>query len=58
MNKDIMRAMGFGNAVKLIEQGKCPFCTKKVKEDNFRDEVSRKEWKISGLCQMCQDATF
>jgi len=24
----------------------------------FRDEISRKEYKISGLCQACQDAVF
>lgn len=25
---------------------------------DFRDELSRKEYSISGLCQSCQDATF
>jgi hypothetical protein len=24
----------------------------------FRDECSRKEFKISGLCQKCQDSVF
>jgi hypothetical protein len=26
--------------------------------DNFRDELSRKEYTISGLCQSCQDSIF
>ena len=26
--------------------------------DGFRDELSRKEASISGLCQSCQDKTF
>jgi hypothetical protein len=26
--------------------------------DNFRDELSRKEFNISGLCQRCQDQVF
>ena len=25
---------------------------------NFRDELSRKEYGISGLCQTCQDSIF
>jgi len=25
---------------------------------NFRDDLSRKEYTISGLCQTCQDAVF
>lgn len=25
---------------------------------NFRDECSRREYKISGLCQECQDKVF
>ena len=58
MNKNIMKAMGFGDAVKLVEEGKCPFCEKKVNEAEFKDELSKKEFKISGLCQACQDKTF
>jgi uncharacterized CHY-type Zn-finger protein len=34
----------------------CIFCGKSAK--NFRDELSRKEYKISGLCQVCQDEVF
>lgn len=24
----------------------------------FRDDISRREYKISGMCQKCQDSTF
>ena len=58
MNKKLMRTMGFGDAVKLVEQKKCPFCKKKIKQEDFRDILSKKEYKISGLCQLCQDNTF
>lgn len=34
--------------------GFCPFCEKPV-EDNFKNEISRKEFRISGMCQKCQD---
>ncbi len=26
--------------------------------DGFRDELSRKEYRISGMCQTCQDKVF
>jgi hypothetical protein len=37
---------------------KCPFCGKVPKPEEFRDELSVKEWRISNLCQACQDETF
>ena len=34
----------------------CPFCDGPAL--SFRDEISRKEQTLSGLCQSCQDKTF
>ena len=31
---------------------------KKINKDDFRDELSKKEFGISGLCQECQDDFF
>lgn len=56
MNKDIMETAGFERAVKLAEEGLCPFCKKKV--THVRDLLSAKEFRISGLCQDCQDGVF
>lgn len=37
----------------------CVCCkTTKVQTWDFVDEISRKEFKISGMCQGCQDNTF
>ena len=58
MNKRILQRAGFGEEVKAVEQGDCPFCGCKVNKDEFRDELSRKEFEISGLCQACQDVVF
>lgn len=33
-------------------------CGKPVAMDDFRDEISRKEYRINGLCQECQDSVF
>jgi len=58
MNKDIMRRMGFAKEVELAEKGFCPFCQRPINMADFRDELSRREYLISGLCQKCQDDFF
>lgn len=58
MNKSILKSVGFGKEVEAVEQGLCPFCKKKVSSGDFQDELSKKEFKISGLCQKCQDKMF
>lgn len=57
MNKEIVRKL-FPEAVKRVEIGECPFCGKKVYLDNFRDALSLSEFRISGMCQKCQDKVF
>ena len=39
-----------------IKKKICPTCAKPVGE--FRDELSVKEYRISGMCQECQDSVF
>lgn len=58
MNKKIMEQAGFGKEIKKVEQGRCPFCGRQIKTEEFRDALSRKEFQISGLCQTCQDVIF
>jgi len=58
VNKDIMKIMGFGDQVSLVEKGKCPFCKKQVDPGKFKDELTLKEYRISGMCEECQDGFF
>lgn len=58
MNKNIMRAMGFNKEVDAIEAGRCPMCSEPINTDDFKDDLSRREYAISGLCQSCQDWVF
>jgi hypothetical protein len=58
MNKGIMTAVGFGEAVAKVEAGDCPICTKAIVMAEFTDEESKKEFSISGMCQTCQDNFF
>lgn len=60
MNKDIMRACGFGDMVESVENGRCPICKKTVCDEDF-DELSElyfKEFKIYGMCPSCQEEIF
>lgn len=37
----------------------CVICgSDKIKPEDFVDDLSRREFKISHMCQNCQDATF
>jgi|TARA_R100001530_G_C4302545_1_gene150888 hypothetical protein len=60
MNKTIMNELGFEKEVEQVEKNICPFCHEKVPfgKLSFKDDVSFNEFKISGLCQKCQDKTF
>ena len=40
----------------LVLRGYCPLCSAEVHE--FRDEGSLREYRISGMCQSCQDSVF
>ena len=62
MNRDIMKAV-FPEELELIDAGKCPSCRMPPWIDQFgnlvfKDKLSLEEYKISGLCQDCQDAVF
>jgi len=58
MNKHIMRAACLNLEVTRTELGRCPFCSQIVNRLDFKDALSMREFKISGLCQTCQDETF
>tara|TARA_Y100000034_G_C6520199_1_gene223843 strand:- start:138 stop:320 length:183 start_codon:yes stop_codon:yes gene_type:complete len=58
MNKDIMKKMGFEKQVERVEKRLCPFCQNAIRIEDFKDEISRVEYGISGLCQKCQDKIF
>lgn len=36
----------------------CVTCGKPIVNENFRNDLSRKEYRISGCCQQCQDEVF
>lgn len=46
----------FPTAAADKQSGVCPFCGNGV--GSFRDEISLREYQISGLCQSCQDEVF
>jgi len=59
MNEDIMRQMGYGKEMDRVKDGHCPLCNKVIHPNkDFKDELSLKEFKQSGMCQECQDKAF
>lgn len=48
----------FPMAVVDIAAGLCPVCRARISEKEFRDEQSRQEYAVSGMCQKCQDSVF
>lgn len=58
MNKDIMIKCGFGKEVERLENKQCPMCGESTANEEFKNEISKREFKLSGLCQQCQDKAF
>lgn len=54
----ILTSAGFGPDVAVIKMGCCATCGNSIQEDEFKDQLSIKEFHISGLCQKCQDSIF
>jgi len=57
MNKKLVKQI-CPKMVDSVEKGRCPFCGKDMKEAKFKDALSEKEFRISGMCQECQDKIF
>jgi len=52
-------SMLFRKKIELIKEGRCPFCSKEIDiQTEFKDRLSKVEYRISGLCQDCQDGFF
>lgn len=58
MNPEIMRQLGFGKEMDLVNAGICPFCKCGINYAEFRTDLDLRENEISGLCQSCIDLTF
>jgi len=48
----------YPTALMRIQAGWCATCSGIIREEDFRDELSKKEYSISGMCQSCQDQIF
>lgn len=58
LNRRLVIDAGFEEEVKSVEEGICPFCKAFIEYNEFSDNVSKKEYGISGLCQKCQNGFF
>lgn len=53
-----LRRLMFPKEEARRDEGHCPFCDKPVDPATLRDDLSRREFHMSGLCQKCQDEMF
>lgn len=51
-------ALLFPKEVEKVKNKICPLCNESINENEFRDFLSKEEYKISGICQECQDSIF
>ena len=47
-----------GEHSRKIRHGECTWCGNAVDTAKFKDDLSLREYSISGFCQKCQDETF
>ena len=49
----------FPGAADAVIRGECIPCgSTEIRDCDFRDEISKREYSISGMCQTCQDEIF
>lgn len=56
--QDFLERCGFADEVENIKKNRCAICGKQVRYSDFKDQLSIKEYSISGMCQSCQDKAF
>lgn len=55
----LLRRLGMHDKADLAEAGRCVECGKAIHPNlEFEDNISVKEYGISGLCQECQNIGF
>ena len=52
----LLTELSGNNRPDMIRQNLCAWCKGPALE--FRDDLSKQEYRISGMCQTCQDETF
>jgi hypothetical protein len=55
---EVLKRMGYTKQSERIQQDLCPSCGKFINPSDFKDDLSRREFRLSGMCQKCQDETF
>jgi hypothetical protein len=56
LNKPVFKLYPYKKT--LAMRGLCTFCSKPIAEESFRSDLGRKEYTVTGMCQLCQDNAF
>ena len=57
LKDNIAKAFHGMTMTEVLEKGICVDCRKSI-AGTFKDDLSVKEYHISGLCQVCQDSVL
>jgi len=58
MSKNMLEECGILDDFDTAKKKYCPLCKNVINMHDFKDEISRREFLISGMCQKCQDDFF
>ena len=58
MNNDVTKDEKYETIMDNFTSGKCTECQKSIRMADFVDRASITEYKISGMCQDCQDIIY
>ncbi len=58
VKRQLLIDAGMGEEVRRAMLGICIFCKTPTSVEDFRDDISRREFEIAGMCQKCQDDVF
>ena len=58
--EDVLTNISGNHRPTAIRNNECVWCNSQFENSytHFRDDLSRKEYSISGMCQACQDKVY
>jgi hypothetical protein len=56
--KRSLKELKIGQKIAMFKDYRCSLCSLRVDIEEFRNQVFFREFRISGLCQGCQDLVF
>lgn len=56
--KKLLKELRFGQKLAFVKEIRCPLCSEIVDKEAFRNDMFKREFETTGLCQACLDLVF